>query len=743
MKNQKTIRKAMVLLLSLALVFGGLPLLLGAMYGDDELTTGESGTITDFEPLPGWQVNQRIYPESGYDTIGDLVMHGFLPDTLTVTVLNSQLADVPVTWESFPVFDGSEPGVYTLTAAVGGGYTLADDLTPPVIIVTVVDVTGAATGDVPGEGSGAGSGEVTGGVPGEVPWEYQGIMATSAASTGTFDISTGTWTGSSANTTWDGTVLTVNNGADITVTGTATAGRRIEVNGTATITLQGVSITSPGWNNSPLLLNSGANLTLNLASGTNNTLTGVSEGAGIQAPDGTTLIINGPGSLTARGGSEGAGIGGGWQGAGGNITINGGAVNATGGGLGGAGIGGGRQGAGGIININGGIIVTTSDNFGAGIGGGSNRSGGIINISGGTVIATGGFGSAGIGGGDGTQGAGGTVTISGGSVTAIAGHTFARAIGGSDTATDDGTLTVSMADFMYWTNTGISAPGGVGTLHSITPFPLAGVPTFSYIQIVPANVTPALTPTIVTAVAGHGGTVTGSGGAGAYTVTPSTGYVIDQVFINGVSQAISNRNSFTHTFPPDMGAQSIFATFGYTVNFNQPANGTLTVTSASVNLSSGTLVRAGQVLNITAAPSAGYVLQSLYINGVNVTAAYSGGYNFTVGTSGDKRTLPPPSVDVLSSGAEIMAQFRDATLTVTGGGGTRTPNNVQRTDEGGTRTLQNVPLTDEGGTFPPVNVPQTGDDRSLILPIAALLFGSALIAGVEIRRRHKKKTAKQ
>ena len=83
------------------------------------------------------------------------------------------------------------------------------------------------------------------------------------------------------------------------------------------------------------------------------------------------------GTLTASGGENAAGIGGGDQGSGGTVTINGGNVTATGG------------------------------DFAAGIGGGGwNGSGGTITINGGGVNATGGDGGAGIGGGDG--GSGGT-----------------------------------------------------------------------------------------------------------------------------------------------------------------------------------------------------------------------------------------------------------------------------------------------------------------------------------------------
>ncbi|HWS29232.1 MAG TPA: hypothetical protein VN512_03850 [Clostridia bacterium] len=39
--------------------------------------------------------------------------------------------------------------------------------------------------------------------------------------------------------------------------------------------------------------------------------------------------------------------------------------------------------------------------------------------------------------------------------------------------------------------------------------------------------------------------------------------------------------------------QSIFATFAYTLNFNQPTNGTLAVLSAGNPLSSGDIIRGG------------------------------------------------------------------------------------------------------------------------------------------------------
>ena len=129
------------------------------------------------------------------------------------------------------------------------------------------------------------------------------------------------------------------------------------------------------------------------------------------------------GSLTATGGFNSAGIGGGYLGDGKNITITGGTVNATGGSSG-AGIGGGRDGKGENITIKGGTVNATGNEDGAGIGGGSSGSGENITINGGEVTASGGDNwddcGAGIGGGNG--GVGKNITITGGTVNATGGY---------------------------------------------------------------------------------------------------------------------------------------------------------------------------------------------------------------------------------------------------------------------------------------------------------------------------------
>ena len=161
-----------------------------------------------------------------------------------------------------------------------------------------------------------------------------------------------------------------------------------------------------------------------------NELKSGTQSAGLEKTSTGTLTLKDDnkeaGSLTATGGNNAAGIGGGYLGDGKNITITGGTVNATS--NDGAGIGGGLLGSGENIAITGGTVNATGTD-GAGIGGGNGGVGKNITITGGTVTAAGGFGNAGIGGGNGSDGE--NITITGGSVTATGGE-FAAGIGGSN-----------------------------------------------------------------------------------------------------------------------------------------------------------------------------------------------------------------------------------------------------------------------------------------------------------------------
>ncbi len=142
---------------------------------------------------------------------------------------------------------------------------------------------------------------------------------------------------------------------------------------------------------------------------------------GIYVPVNKTLTIQGTGSLDASSNGYGAGIGGGYIIACGNIFIKGGTITATG-----------------AANV-------------AGIGG-ARAACGDITISGGTVTATGGDGAAGIGSGN-TYGSYhascGTITITGGvtSVTATKGSGATNSIGAGNNSSC-GTVTIGGTE--YW-----------------------------------------------------------------------------------------------------------------------------------------------------------------------------------------------------------------------------------------------------------------------------------------------------
>lgn len=115
-----------------------------------------------------------------------------------------------------------------------------------------------------------------------------------------------------------------------------------------------------------------------------NTVSSGDKHAGVEKANDGNLTIgseSGEGELTANGGHGGAGIGGGYEGSGSDITITGGEITANGGGEA-AGIGGGSEGDGSVITISGGEVTAKGGTNGAGIGGGVRASGRDITISG-------------------------------------------------------------------------------------------------------------------------------------------------------------------------------------------------------------------------------------------------------------------------------------------------------------------------------------------------------------------------
>ena len=183
--------------------------------------------------------------------------------------------------------------------------------------------------------------------------------------------------------------------------------------GNVSIELNGGSTLRSGYEHAGLEKNNGGSLTI-ADEDKNGKLTawGGQQGAGIgggSGKDGSNIFITG-GGVNAIGGLAAAGIGGGLGGNGSNITISGGKVGATNG-LNGAGIGGGQHGSGSHITISGGEVNASGGKCGAGIGGGHTGDGSDIKITGGEVNASGGVNGAGIGGG--LRSKGNDITVSG------------------------------------------------------------------------------------------------------------------------------------------------------------------------------------------------------------------------------------------------------------------------------------------------------------------------------------------
>ena len=190
-----------------------------------------------------------------------------------------------------------------------------------------------------------------------------------------------------------------------TLIGTLASNVMISIADGATVTLHNVTINGVNENGYKWAgLNCLGDATIILKDGSTNNVKGFYEDyPGIHVPAENTLTIKGEtlgtGSLNASSNTDetasGAGIGGGWNLACGNIEIQSGVITANGS-VSAAGIGSNNK-ACGTITISGGTVTATGGSNAAGIGSGCDGSCGIITISGGTVASTGGNSGAGIG----------------------------------------------------------------------------------------------------------------------------------------------------------------------------------------------------------------------------------------------------------------------------------------------------------------------------------------------------------
>ena len=169
-------------------------------------------------------------------------------------------------------------------------------------------------------------------------------------------------------------------GNTITLTGTLPATSKLILGNNAEVTLEDVTIAG---NTENLYTWAGitcaGNATIHLK-GTNVVKGCGNDYAGIYVPFGSTLTIDGEGSLDVSAPGYGAAIGANKLTGAGNIIINGGVINAIGG-LGAAAIGGVTDYGCGYIHINGGTIYAKSYYGGAAIGGGFQGSNGNIIIA--------------------------------------------------------------------------------------------------------------------------------------------------------------------------------------------------------------------------------------------------------------------------------------------------------------------------------------------------------------------------
>ena len=185
--------------------------------------------------------------------------------------------------------------------------------------------------------------------------------------------------GSGGQTVTQGSQVDIPDSAPV-ITGSSTE-NTVTINAdkdqTASVTLSGANIDVSNEGKAAVSTNGEGNVSIELDG--ENTLKSGYRHAGLEKNNGGSLTIadqDENGKLTAEGGSDGAGIGGGFKGNGNNIAITGGEVNATSNSCG-AGIGGGGGGDGSDITVSGAAKLKVrggvEDSFygaGAGIGNG-------------------------------------------------------------------------------------------------------------------------------------------------------------------------------------------------------------------------------------------------------------------------------------------------------------------------------------------------------------------------------------
>jgi hypothetical protein len=189
--------------------------------------------------------------------------------------------------------------------------------------------------------------------------------------------------------------------------------------------------------------------------------------------------------------------------------------------------------------------------------------------------------------------------------------------------------------------------------------------SYSFVTVSPSTITVGDSGTgEIDVVEDYGGTITYDEATGRYAVeTTEDYYVIDKIVVDGVEiEDVQGLDSYT-VEAVDAPERSIVAFFAYTVNFNTPANGALSVSRESDTLQSGDIVRGGEVLTIAAAPHTDFELDEFNIVGLAPTEEPN---TYTVtAEQGD----PTPSVSV-SFKEKVIEEAPDDPSSPWPGGGT-------------------------------------------------------------------------
>lgn len=145
-----------------------------------------------------------------------------------------------------------------------------------------------------------------------------------------------------------------------------------------------------------------------------------------------------------------------------------------------------------------------------------------------------------------------------------------------------------------------------------------------------------------------------------------TVYLLRMMFIGGTDNVTTYDGSYAEGTYYDVKITVKSNIQRYTINFNTPENGTLSIKNGETALTSGTEVAEGSILNITATPNSGYELVSVKNNDAiypNSTYTVTADANFTaefqqLATTGDAMLMSAPGYGA----EEAQLRFSDTAL---------------------------------------------------------------------------------